>query len=191
MDACQPEMNSLFKSVRFDIDKPADLHFADQRGDVTNAGNPFARKRYPTTSGRPDSTFIGHGCLGGYVEAKVASGQNAERFEFSRFDANKRVWWDKRKESNIPYWLYVQFGKRVHHDKYPKMALLMPVNMMLALEAESTRKSLSYAQAKEMDSYRLVWVPAQGFRFRMQHPFIEHYFRGTYGHTSIADYCIP
>lgn len=124
------------------------------------------------------------------VEAKTGRGKHKQAAFFDQIDEKKRAWLEKWHAAGNKAWVYLTVGtmvldKPTDKNPYPKITVLIPVDMWFELEKEADRKSLSYEQIKRLseDGYGVEWVKSNGdkgyWRIPSEHPFMKGHSNGT------------
>jgi hypothetical protein len=127
--------------------------------------------------GRADF-LVGHPQWGMFaVEVKTGKGAHRQNWSFAEWKPEQRNWAAAFRQKGFEYWLFITVGTIIprgknHQVKYPRFTTLLPSELVLRIEADSDRKSLSYEQiAVELAGYRLEWAGNQRWVIPKGHPF--------------------
>ncbi|MBK8134234.1 MAG: hypothetical protein IPK52_00115 [Chloroflexi bacterium] len=119
-------------------------------------------------AGHADRIYIGRigdGLYHGAVEVKTGRGEHRQSWPFAEWSDEQRRWaqaW--REKTGTPYLLFIMVGNdlpqlpKTESRPYPRIAVLVPHKVILDLEAAAERKSLSYQQIADMQTFRLNWA---------------------------------
>lgn len=131
--------------------------------------------------GHADRIYIGRihdGLYHGALEVKTGRGTHNQSWPFAEWKDEQRKWaqaW--REKTGTPYLLFITVGDNPPHlpktDKrpYPRITILVPHKVVLELEANADRKSLSYDQIENMTDYRLEWAGGGLWTIPPHNPF--------------------
>ena len=132
-------------------------------------------------AGQADRIYVGliGGALHtGAVEVKTGRGTHRQSWPFAEWKDEQRKWaaaW--REKTGSPYLLFITVGDDMPHlpktdkRKYPRITILVPHKVILQMEAEADRKSLSYEQIENMQLYRLQWAGGNCWTIPPHNPF--------------------